>query len=186
MCHVYLFPQQLTYLHQLFNVYSAKENLSSCGMSIVEHCSLDIGNRFSKWFDQKSHKCLNFHVQYILFKVSLLPKCIWFEWVIILKTVNKIPFICFSCILALFCIFFFNNFFEAHLNLELSLIFLFICQVGDPYIDHAYWGRPEDMAMDRPAFKLTPESPGSDLVAETAAALAAGYLAFKNVGKCAL
>ncbi|XP_005099629.1 endoglucanase 4 [Aplysia californica] len=57
----------------------------------------------------------------------------------------------------------------------------FYAQVGDPYLDHTYWGRPEDMDMDRPAYKLTPDSPGSDVAAETAASLAAGYLAFKDV-----
>ncbi|KAK6964934.1 endoglucanase 4, partial [Biomphalaria glabrata] len=53
--------------------------------------------------------------------------------------------------------------------------------VGDPYLDHTYWGRPEDMDMERPAYKLTPEAPGSDVIAETAAAMAAGYMAFKVV-----
>ncbi|GFR83741.1 endoglucanase [Elysia marginata] len=57
----------------------------------------------------------------------------------------------------------------------------FYGQVGDPYVDHAYWGRPEEMTMERPAYILTPERPGSDLVGETSAAMAAGYLAFKDV-----
>ncbi|GFO42609.1 endoglucanase [Plakobranchus ocellatus] len=57
----------------------------------------------------------------------------------------------------------------------------FYGQVGDPYVDHTYWGRPEDMTMNRPAYKLTPEQPGSDLIGETSAAMAAGYLAFKDV-----
>merc|ERR1712215_634454 len=48
-----------------------------------------------------------------------------------------------------------------------------IGQIGDGYEDHAYWGRPEDMTMDRPAFKITSSAPGSDLAGETAAALAA-------------
>ena len=53
-------------------------------------------------------------------------------------------------------------------------------QVGDGDIDHAYWGRPEDMPNDmkRPAWKITPQKPGSDLAAETAAALAASSMAF--------
>ncbi|CAG5128377.1 unnamed protein product [Candidula unifasciata] len=59
--------------------------------------------------------------------------------------------------------------------------FVFYGQVGDPYVDHAYWGRPEDMDMTRPAYKLTPESPGSDLIGETSAAMAAGYVAFRNI-----
>jgi len=53
-------------------------------------------------------------------------------------------------------------------------------QVGDGFADHAYWGRPEEMTMARPAFSLTKNQPGSDLAAETASALAAGYLVFRN------
>jgi hypothetical protein len=55
-------------------------------------------------------------------------------------------------------------------------------QVGKESLDHNYWGRPEVMTMNRPAYKLTTAHPGSDLAAETAAALAAGYIAFKNSG----
>ncbi|XP_078367250.1 endoglucanase A-like [Oculina patagonica] len=55
----------------------------------------------------------------------------------------------------------------------------FYGQVGDGHIDHAYWGRPEDMTMSRPAWKITPQKPGSDLAAETAAALGAASIAFK-------
>ncbi|XP_046331999.2 endoglucanase E-4-like isoform X1 [Haliotis rufescens] len=53
-------------------------------------------------------------------------------------------------------------------------------QVGDGGPDHAYWGRPEDMTMARPAFKLTASKPGSDVSAETAAAFAMGSVVFKD------
>ena len=53
-------------------------------------------------------------------------------------------------------------------------------QVGDGDADHASWGRPEDMSMARPAFKISPKKPGTDLAAETAAAMAAGAIAFKK------
>jgi len=56
----------------------------------------------------------------------------------------------------------------------------FYGQVGHGATDHAYWGRPEDMDMARPAFKLTTAAPGSDLAADTATALAAGYLLFRD------
>jgi len=56
----------------------------------------------------------------------------------------------------------------------------FYGQVGDANVDHEIWGRPEDMTMDRPAYKLTTTAPGSDLAGETAAALAAGHLLFKD------
>ncbi|CAL4122327.1 unnamed protein product [Meganyctiphanes norvegica] len=51
-------------------------------------------------------------------------------------------------------------------------------QVGDSDLDHSYWGRPEDMTLPRPAFKITTEMPGSDLAGETAAALAAASILF--------
>jgi endoglucanase len=56
----------------------------------------------------------------------------------------------------------------------------FYGQVGDGNIDHAYWGRPEDMTMSRPAWSITTSRPGSDLAAETAAAFAAGYLVYRD------
>ncbi|XP_045162475.2 endoglucanase E-4-like [Mercenaria mercenaria] len=54
-------------------------------------------------------------------------------------------------------------------------------QVGDGGQDHGFWGRPEDMTMARPAFKITESKPGSDVAGETAAAMAAGYLVFKHI-----
>ncbi|XP_071145715.1 endoglucanase G-like [Mytilus edulis] len=53
-------------------------------------------------------------------------------------------------------------------------------QVGDGGKDHAFWGRPEDMKMDRPAFKITATNPGSDVAAEYAAAMAVGSMVFKE------
>nr|AGP76437.1 endo-beta-1,4-glucanase 4 [Sphaerotermes sphaerothorax] len=52
-------------------------------------------------------------------------------------------------------------------------------QVGEGDLDHYYWGRPEDMTMWRPAFKIDVSYPGSDLAGETAAALAAASIVFK-------
>ncbi|GFZ21342.1 glycosyl hydrolase 9C1 [Actinidia rufa] len=52
-------------------------------------------------------------------------------------------------------------------------------QVGDGDSDHYCWERAEDMTTSRTAYKLDPSNPGSDLAAETAAALAAASLAFK-------
>ena len=53
-------------------------------------------------------------------------------------------------------------------------------QVGNPGVDHGSWGRPEDMTMNRPAYKIDASRPGSDVSMETAAAFAAGYLVFKD------
>ncbi|XP_041377751.1 uncharacterized protein LOC121390096 isoform X2 [Gigantopelta aegis] len=53
-------------------------------------------------------------------------------------------------------------------------------QVGDANADHNYWGRPEDMTIARPAFSVSMSSGGSEVSAETAAALAAGSIAFST------
>ena len=55
-------------------------------------------------------------------------------------------------------------------------------QVGDGGQDHGFWGRPEDMTMARPAYKITESKPGSEVAGETAAAFAAGYMIFKDDG----
>ncbi|KAI8546119.1 hypothetical protein RHMOL_Rhmol07G0091500 [Rhododendron molle] len=53
-------------------------------------------------------------------------------------------------------------------------------QVGDPNKDHQCWERPEDMDTPRNAYKVSTQSPGSDVAAETAAALAAASIVFKE------
>nr|ALR96227.1 cellulase [Lactuca sativa] len=53
-------------------------------------------------------------------------------------------------------------------------------QVGDPDLDHKCWDRPEDMTEKRPAIQINASSPGSDVAAETAAAMAAASLVFKS------
>ncbi|KAM3256166.1 hypothetical protein ACQJBY_048968 [Aegilops geniculata] len=52
-------------------------------------------------------------------------------------------------------------------------------QVADPYQDHRCWERAEDMDTPRAAYKVKPQSPGSDVAGETAAALAAASLVFR-------
>ena len=58
----------------------------------------------------------------------------------------------------------------------------FIGQIGDGYTDHAYWGRPEEMDIERPAFSITAEQPGSELAGETAAALASASIVYRDAG----
>ncbi len=53
-------------------------------------------------------------------------------------------------------------------------------QVGNGEIDHAYWGSPEDMTMERPAYKIDAQHPGSDLAGESAAALASASIIFRS------
>ncbi|KAL2661983.1 hypothetical protein AAZV13_02G015000 [Glycine max] len=53
-------------------------------------------------------------------------------------------------------------------------------QVGDAKKDHACWERPEDMDTPRSVFKIDANTPGSEVAAETAAALAAASLVFRR------
>ncbi|GER27752.1 endoglucanase [Striga asiatica] len=53
-------------------------------------------------------------------------------------------------------------------------------QVGSPELDHGCWERPEDMTEERPLTQVNTSAPGSDVAAETAAALASASLVFKT------
>ncbi|XP_062074430.1 endoglucanase 20-like [Humulus lupulus] len=53
-------------------------------------------------------------------------------------------------------------------------------QVGDGNSDHQCWERPEDMDTSRALYKITSGSPGTEVAAEAAAALAAASIAFKE------
>lgn len=50
---------------------------------------------------------------------------------------------------------------------------VYIGQIGDPNIDHQYWGRPEQEKTKRPGYKYTPGMGASDLYGNVAGALAA-------------
>eukprot|EP01018_Ginkgo_biloba_P039442 Gb_32668 [translate_table: standard] len=52
-------------------------------------------------------------------------------------------------------------------------------QVGEPNMDHRCWERPEDMDTPRTVYKIDAQNPGSDVAAETAAALAAASMVFQ-------
>ncbi|HEY9062078.1 MAG TPA: glycoside hydrolase family 9 protein [Pseudobacteroides sp.] len=54
-------------------------------------------------------------------------------------------------------------------------------QVGDGISDHNWWGAPEVMTLKRPSYKATTSSGASTVSAETAAALAATSIVFKDV-----
>ncbi|KAK6939351.1 Glycoside hydrolase family 9 [Dillenia turbinata] len=53
-------------------------------------------------------------------------------------------------------------------------------QVGDPVADHKCWERPESMMEKRPLIQVNTSSPGTEVAAETAAALASASLVFKS------
>lgn len=52
--------------------------------------------------------------------------------------------------------------------------------MGNLTRDRAYWGRPENANIQRPVTLLTAARPGTDVVAMTAAALAAASVALKE------
>ncbi|MBN1313318.1 MAG: glycoside hydrolase family 9 protein, partial [Anaerolineae bacterium] len=53
-------------------------------------------------------------------------------------------------------------------------------QVGSTGPDHSFWGPAEVMQMDRPTYSISPSCPGTDLAAETAAAMAASAIVFET------
>lgn len=53
-------------------------------------------------------------------------------------------------------------------------------QVGDPEADHKCWERPENMKEKRPLTQVNTSAPGTDVAAETAAAMASASLVFKT------
>ncbi|CAN6277572.1 unnamed protein product [Urochloa humidicola] len=55
-------------------------------------------------------------------------------------------------------------------------------QVGDGDSDHYCWQRPEDMTTSRRAYKVDAANPGSEVAAETAAAMAAASVVFLRAG----
>ncbi|XP_075476743.1 endoglucanase 11-like [Primulina tabacum] len=55
--------------------------------------------------------------------------------------------------------------------------------VGDGDTDHLCWQRPEDMTTSRRAYKVDEENPGSEVVAETAAAMAAAAIVFRRTNR---
>ncbi|OAY50597.1 endoglucanase 10 [Manihot esculenta] len=53
-------------------------------------------------------------------------------------------------------------------------------QVGDPKTDHGCWDRPEVMTEKRPLIQVNTSFPGTEVAAETAAAMASASLVFKK------
>ncbi|KAG8383742.1 hypothetical protein BUALT_Bualt04G0045500 [Buddleja alternifolia] len=57
---------------------------------------------------------------------------------------------------------------------------LLYVQVGDPDLDHKCWERPEQMTERRPVMQVNTSHPGTDVAAETAAAMASASLVFRS------
>jgi len=58
----------------------------------------------------------------------------------------------------------------------------YVGQIGDPNIDHAYWGRPEEQIGARPAYIYNRTMGASDLYGGVAGALASSSLVFRDNG----
>lgn len=56
-------------------------------------------------------------------------------------------------------------------------------QVGNAELDHKWWGPSEVMQMERPAYKVDKDNPGSCVCADTAASLASAAILFKDSDK---
>jgi hypothetical protein len=72
-----------------------------------------------------------------------------------------------------------DYFLKAHVDENGKTKELYV-QVGDGNADHSFWGSPEEMNMARPAFKIDPSHPGSDVAADTAAALASASMILRS------
>ncbi|KAJ4702097.1 Endoglucanase [Melia azedarach] len=64
---------------------------------------------------------------------------------------------------------------NAHLSENVLII-----QVGDPDKDHKCWEKPESMTEKRPLTQVNTSFPGTEVAAETAAAMASASLVFKK------
>ncbi|CAA7400773.1 unnamed protein product [Spirodela intermedia] len=56
----------------------------------------------------------------------------------------------------------------------------FWVQVGDPVADHQCWARPENMGTPRTLYRIEEGTPGTEIAAETAAAMAAASIVFRS------
>lgn len=75
---------------------------------------------------------------------------------------------------------YFCDYFKRCTVMNGSSVQAFCYQVGDGDTDHAKWESPEKQTIARPAYFATSSNPCTDVVAETAAALAMNYINFKN------
>lgn len=56
-----------------------------------------------------------------------------------------------------------------------------IFKVGDPVQDHQCWVRPENMKEPRTVLQIDENTPGTEIAAETAAAMAASSIVFRSI-----
>ena len=57
---------------------------------------------------------------------------------------------------------------------------IYVMKVGDPQEDHNCWVRPENMKTKRTVLMIDENTPGTEIAAEAAAAMAASSLVFRH------
>jgi endoglucanase len=63
------------------------------------------------------------------------------------------------------------------------IVCLLQLKVGDPVQDHQCWIRPENMQTPRTVLKIDENTPGTEIAAETAAAMAASSIVFRSTDR---
>lgn len=76
-----------------------------------------------------------------------------------------------------------DYFLKCHIKDKNESTSRFYGQVGIGKVDHQYWGPAEKMSMNRPSFFVDSLNPGTELTAETAAAMAAASMVFKKIDR---
>jgi endoglucanase len=71
---------------------------------------------------------------------------------------------------------------KAHVTNSQGETLFFVAQVGNAGADHSLWSAPESQTIARPAMAITPDKPGSDMAAGSAAALASASILFREAG----
>jgi len=56
-------------------------------------------------------------------------------------------------------------------------------KVGDPVLDHQCWVRPENMRTPRTVLRIDENNPGTEIAAETSAAMAAASIVFRHTNR---
>lgn len=61
-----------------------------------------------------------------------------------------------------------------------DLIIMTLLKVGDPVKDHECWVRPENMKTERTVLQIDSNTPGTEIAAETSAAMASASMVFRS------
>lgn len=65
---------------------------------------------------------------------------------------------------------------------KIKIVHCFL-KVGDPVKDHECWTRPENMKTPRTVLMIDQNNPGTEIAAETSAAMAAASIVFRGTDR---